>query len=464
MPSPNIQIRNRRMGVFEKKLFILWCDFFLVFTAMFLCIIMRKTITMELFLNRGYFGAILLYTVFAVTIFYVLDLYDISLIDFWGSVMPRVGFSISVTILIIIVSSFFLEILALPRISILVLTIVLMLGMTSTRYYFMVIKREPTDIMIIGSGFTALKLLEDLRKKQSHFHAVGIYDHDHNKWGMKIEDTKIRGGIETFLKDISQQPPQIVVVSYENDLPDEWTDILLHCVRQNISVLSAADVYGRLFGKVPSDHIDALWLLTGMSIFNKPYLLFKRVMDICFSIVGLAIMACLFPFIFLAIKASSRGAVIFKQLRVGLHGRNFTIYKFRTMYSDAESKTGAVWAKAKDSRITFPGRIMRKMRIDELPQFWNIFKGDMSLVGPRPERPEFVNMLKERIPFYDERHLVKPGLTGWAQVLFPYGNSVEDAMEKLHYDLFYVRNMSVFMDLKIILKTISTVLAAKGGM
>ncbi|MCP5462690.1 MAG: sugar transferase [bacterium] len=134
------------------------------------------------------------------------------------------------------------------------------------------------------------------------------------------------------------------------------------------------------------------------------------------------------------------------------------------MYSDAESKTGAVWAKAKDSRITFSGRIMRKMRIDELPQFWNIFKGDMSLVGPRPERPEFVNMLKERIPFYDERHLVKPGLTGWAQVLFPYGNSVEDAMEKLHYDLFYVRNMSVFMDLKIILKTISTVLAAKGGM
>ncbi|MCP5462692.1 MAG: hypothetical protein H7A34_05895 [bacterium] len=142
MPSQNIQIRNRRMGVFEKKLFILWCDFFLVFSAMFLCIIMRKTITMELFVHRGYFGAILLYTVFAVTIFYVLDLYDISLIDFWGSVMPRIGFSISVTILIIIVSSFFLEILALPRISILVLTIVLMVGMTSTRYYFMVIKRR----------------------------------------------------------------------------------------------------------------------------------------------------------------------------------------------------------------------------------------------------------------------------------------------------------------------------------
>ena len=464
MTVPEIQKKNRRLGIFEKKLFILWCDFFLVFISMFLCIILRKTISLDLFLSRGYFGAIFIYTLVAVIIFYVLDLYDISLIDFWGSVMPRVAFGISLTILMIIASSFFLEVLAIPRISILLLTIVLIGGMAYTRYYFMVINREPTDIMIIGSGFTTLKFLEDLRKSKSHFHAVGIYDHDENKWGMTIEDTKIRGGINTFLKDVSKQPPQIVVVSYENTLPPEWTDTLLHCARQNVLVLSTADVYGRLFGKVPSDHIDALWLLTGIGLFSKPYLVLKRTLDILFSIIGLGIMVCLLPFLFAAIKLSSKGPIFFSQLRVGLHGRKFTIYKFRTMISNAESKTGAIWAKEKDDRITVVGRIMRKMRVDELPQFLNILKGDMSLVGPRPERPEFVDMLKERIAFYDERHLIKPGLTGWAQVLFPYGNSIDDAVEKLHYDLFYVRNMSIFMDTKIILRTISTVLAAKGGM
>jgi exopolysaccharide biosynthesis polyprenyl glycosylphosphotransferase len=319
--------------------------------------------------------------------------------------------------------------------------------------------------MIIGSGVTSLKIIEDLQQTGSDFfQIVGVYNGSEHYKGKKVCEIEVRGTVKNFLNDIKDNPPQLVVVSFEHELTPEWTDALLKCGRMNINVYSAADVYGKIFGKVPSDHIDAIWLLSGMNNIRKPYLIFKRVLDIFFAVTGLLIMAVLFPFLFIIMKITSPGPVFFSQKRVGLLGKEFKIYKFRTMIVNAENNTGAVWCTEQDKRITPLGRFMRKVRIDELPQFWNILKGDMSLIGPRPERPEFVEMLKKRIPFYDERHLVKPGLTGWAQVLFPYGNSVEDSAHKLHYDLFYIRNMSIFMDMKIVLKTVSTILEAKGGM
>jgi len=154
--------------------------------------------------------------------------------------------------------------------------------------------------------------------------------------------------------------------------------------------------------------------------------------------------------------------VLYHQARVGQHGRIFTVHKFRSMRPDAEAETGAVWAKANDDRITPVGRIMRRTRLDELPQLWNVLRGDMSFVGPRPERPEFVRQLTEQIPFYPQRHVLKPGVTGWAQVSYTYGASVEDAMEKLQYDLFYIKHLSLALDLFVILKTIQTVVLRKG--
>jgi len=164
----------------------------------------------------------------------------------------------------------------------------------------------------------------------------------------------------------------------------------------------------------------------------------------------------------LAIMLESRGPVIYRQKRVGLHDQEFYVHKFRSMRVDAE-KDGAVWAKKNDDRVTRVGRCIRKVRIDELPQLWDVFKGDMSLIGPRPERPEFVSRLKETIPFYGLRHSVKPGVTGWAQVCYPYGASEEDARRKLEYDLYYIKNMSLLLDFKIILKTIGVVLFPSGA-
>ncbi len=171
----------------------------------------------------------------------------------------------------------------------------------------------------------------------------------------------------------------------------------------------------------------------------------------------------LIPIIAILIKLDSHGPVFLKQKRIGEKEKIFTLFKFRTMREDAEKETGVVWTQKDDPRITRVGKFLRKTRLDEIPQICNILKGNMSFVGPRPERPEFVDKLKEKIPYYSERHFVKPGLTGWAQVRYRYGSSVEDAIEKLRYDLFYIKHISILFDLLIILETSKVVLFGKGG-
>ena len=165
----------------------------------------------------------------------------------------------------------------------------------------------------------------------------------------------------------------------------------------------------------------------------------------------------------LAVKLSSRGPVLFRQARVGRNGRVFTLYKFRSMYTNAEAETGAVWASKDDPRVTPVGRWLRLLRIDEMPQLWNVLRGEMSIVGPRPERPEFVKVLAEKIPYYRQRHCVKPGITGWAQVSHKYGDSVEDTITKLEYDLYYIKHISPTLDAYVLFQTLKTVLTSRGA-
>jgi exopolysaccharide biosynthesis polyprenyl glycosylphosphotransferase len=189
----------------------------------------------------------------------------------------------------------------------------------------------------------------------------------------------------------------------------------------------------------------------------------KRLSDLALAIVGLVLAAPLMALSALALKLTSPGPVLYSQRRVGKDNEPFTIYKFRSMRVDAEAGTGAVWSRENDPRVTPVGRLLRRTRIDELPQLWNVLKGDMSFVGPRPERPEFVADLTKRIPFYGQRHVVRPGLTGWAQVRHSYGSTIDDAQEKLQYDLFYIKHMSMAFDIYIILDTVKTVLVRRGS-
>ena len=241
------------------------------------------------------------------------------------------------------------------------------------------------------------------------------------------------------------------------------TEIFYKALGRKINFYSLATFYERLTGRVPLGAINQIWFLENLSEGNKSaYETFKRLGDIVFGLIfGIASLV-LYPFVIIALQLNSPGPVFYTQTRIGRLGKSFKMIKLRTMVLNAEASTGAVWARDGDDRITGIGKFLRRTRIDELPQLWNIIRGEMSLVGPRAERPEFHDNLKQEVPFYEERYLIKPGLSGWAQINYPYGASVKDAAEKLKYDLYYIKNRSFFLDLGIILKTIRIAISQAG--
>ena len=239
---------------------------------------------------------------------------------------------------------------------------------------------------------------------------------------------------------------------------------LLDLRLQGVKVENAADILERISGKIEVDGLNPSWLIfsEGFNL-QSPVLFLRRVNSTLFSFLLLIVCLPLIPFIVLAIKLDSPGPVLYRQKRVGRLGRIFNCYKFRTMRPDAEADTGPTWADDDDPRITRVGRFLRSARLDEIPQLFNVIKGDMAFVGPRPERPEFVEWLGREIPFYSLRHVVRPGVTGWAQISYQYGASLEEAREKLRYDLYYVKHLSLAFDLFIIFQTVKIVLFGRGA-
>lgn len=245
-----------------------------------------------------------------------------------------------------------------------------------------------------------------------------------------------------------------VVVEVSDALTQPERDALLFCTGLGVNVIELSYFFEREMERVFVPTLRESWFWGYASSYSHPvYSAAKRVLDVGISLLGMLAFAPLAPWVILIIKLQDHGPVIYSQVRVGLNNQNFRIFKFRTMRTDAE-KNGAQWAKVKDDRTTWFGRFMRKTRIDEVPQFWNILRGDMSFIGPRPERPEMVATIEQQVPFYRYRHLIKPGLTGWAQINYPYGASIEDARQKLSYDLYYLKYATVTRELHIVLRTI----------
>ncbi len=255
----------------------------------------------------------------------------------------------------------------------------------------------------------------------------------------------------------------LVCVALEDRRRHLPTEELLRCRLAGIIVKEREALYEDITGKIAVEALRPSYL-----IFNDGFGrsmrgdLAKRAFDVVLASIMMVLAIPLMLLSALAVRLDSKGSVLFAQERVGLNGKPFTLLKFRSMRSDAESKSGPVWAQKDDPRITRVGRFLRKTRLDELPQLINVLAGDMSLIGPRPERPVFVSDLTEQIPYYNQRHIVKPGLTGWAQINYPYGNTVADAMQKLQYDLFYIKNKSVLFDLSILFTTVKTVILRRG--
>jgi sugar transferase (PEP-CTERM system associated) len=254
-----------------------------------------------------------------------------------------------------------------------------------------------------------------------------------------------------------------IIVALEDRRGSLPIEVLVRIRIQGVRIDDANSVMSALSGRVCLATVKPSWFVFSEGFRRSTVtLVSKRILDVLFGLVGLVLSAPVMIIVAVLIWLGSRGPIIFRQTRVGLHGKTFELYKFRSMRVNAEAN-GAQWAQRDDPRITRLGRYLRKFRLDELPQFWNVIRGDMGFVGPRPERPEFVKSLRDKISYYDERHSIRPGLTGWAQVSYYYGSSVEEANRKLEYDLFYLKNMSFWFDCAIVVKTVPIVLTGGGS-
>jgi sugar transferase (PEP-CTERM system associated) len=261
----------------------------------------------------------------------------------------------------------------------------------------------------------------------------------------------------------SEQISRVVVAEQDQQNRTKLAAALVDPRLRGLQVNDALDFYEQCFGKIWVETLSPEWFVYSDGFkSSKVNEFLKRVFDVIIAAFLLALSAPLMAVVAIVTKLDSRGPVLFRQVRVGRHGKTFVIYKFRSMRQDAELEIGPTWATERDQRVTRVGRFLRKFRLDELPQAINVLNGEMSLIGPRPERPYFVDHLIQAIPFYDLRHYIKPGITGWAQVMYPYGASIEDARQKLQYDLHYVKHRSMLWDLKILYKTVKVVLFGRG--
>jgi sugar transferase (PEP-CTERM system associated) len=317
-------------------------------------------------------------------------------------------------------------------------------------------------ILIVGTGQIARTLAQQIGTQQDFaYRLVGFVDEAHDTPTVRQHD--ILGTASEIDRIVAERRIDRIVVGLSDRRGHLPIEQLLRAKISGVRVEDATTTYERLTGKILIDNLKPSWLIFSDGFrASRGTRFVKRMLDLSLSVIGVVLSTPLMLLTAIAIRLDSPGSVLYSQPRVGENGRVFRVYKFRSMRADAERGT-PVWASDGDNRVTRVGRFIRMTRLDELPQFWNVMRGDMSFVGPRPERPFFVDRLARQIPFYLQRHAVKPGLTGWAQVKYQYGSSVEDAMEKLRYDLYYIKHLSIVFDLTIVLDTVKVILFGKGA-
>jgi exopolysaccharide biosynthesis polyprenyl glycosylphosphotransferase len=320
------------------------------------------------------------------------------------------------------------------------------------------------QVLIVGAGVTG-GILANVFRQHSHYKAVGFIDDNPQLHGKNPDGVAVLGDRYSLMSEIHSRNVDEIVLAISNPIDNDLLQLLTNCHEQGVGVTTMPVLYEKLTGKVAVEHIGSQWY-SALPLKKNPFDTFnrigKRLLDlVCGTIIGV-ILFVVFPFVALAIKLNSPGPIFYKQERIGQYGAKFTVYKFRSMVQNAERNGKAQWAVKGDARITKVGYFIRKTRLDELPQVLNVLRGEMSMVGPRPERYQFIKELQKEIPFYRTRLAAKPGLTGWAQINYGYGSTVEDALIKLQYDLYYLKHWSPWLDLKILLRTFSVVLKMQG--
>lgn len=392
------------------------------------------------------------------------DVYDFRANASSPDFLVRLGQALFLASAVLIITNHVLSVVVVRLITLVRVSIVLSVWHVLLRLYFGM-RAQRTDVLIMGTGELSRALAtEILRRPHLGLGIAGFLDDNPSLQGVSIVNPKVIGFSRDVARIVLERKIQKVVVELKDRRGRLPFDELLQLKTHGLNIEEATSFYERLTGKIAIEHLKPSWM-----IFNDGFevsaglVLQKQVTSFLVSALLLLCFLPLLPLIAILIKIDSKGPVFHLQERVGKDGKTFMLWKFRSMYEDAELHTGPVWSASKDARVTRVGKFLRRTRIDELPQLYNIVKGDMSLVGPRPERPHFVKQLSEIIPFYNLRHSVKPGVTGWAQISYHYANTVEDAIEKLQYDLFYIKNLSWLLDLVIIFNTAKTMLVSEGS-
>ncbi|MFN8223547.1 MAG: exopolysaccharide biosynthesis polyprenyl glycosylphosphotransferase [Gaiellales bacterium] len=345
--------------------------------------------------------------------------------------------------------------------SILVITLVVFLGTWLWDVAAVRLGSIPASVVVVGGGPPVDDLLAELETRATGFRVVGVAADriTHGLVERRIEMVPLTE-MEELVETTS---PALIVVAVDHGRPGVFERLLALAHHERFRIIGLPEFYEVAFGRLPTRALTPAWFMSTLHYYNRPYRqLAKRSFDLVVALVGLAVVALLLPFVALVVKRTS-GPLFYRQQRLGEYGREFRIVKFRSMVADAEKVGGAVFAGERDPRVIWGGHLLRRARIDELPQLWNVLRGEMSIVGPRPERPEFLAALAQEVPFWTERNLLKPGLTGWAQIMAGYTSDALGAEEKLSYDLWYLRHRSLMVDAVICVKTFSTVLTGAGA-
>ncbi|MCR9183301.1 MAG: sugar transferase [Flavobacteriaceae bacterium] len=396
----------------------------------------------------------------------VFELYDLQKASKVDVVFKNIVLTSSITVLFYLLTPFYTPQLPGNRLQIIYLFIAIILALFLWRLAYIMLISTPRfykRILIIGN-VSNVKLMKDaIEKSDPNYKVIGFVN-------TGKESSELLDFLQFTSSDIKRIIQEnaiseiIVAGSFSKRISLPVYTQLLDLLEKGFPIKEYTQVYEDLTQRVPVHHVDKdffRYFPFSRSNQNKLYLFFHRFMDIFIASIGLLLGIVVIPFIFLGNLIGNRGSLLYFQERVGKNGKTFFIIKLRSMVKNAEAE-GAVWATRDDMRVTKFGRFLRKSRLDEVPQFINVLKGDMSIIGPRPERPVFVKELSKEIPFYEIRHIIKPGLTGWAQVKCEYASSTEDTLEKLQYDLYYIKKRSLFLDLNILIKTFSTVIFYRG--
>ena len=459
--------QNIHFDISERKILLRILDIVCVLSLLYLVGIIFNFDYFKINSQRWVWSIVLAVylTVFA-TIF---ELYNLQKASKFDVVVKNVIITSSVTVLFYLLTPFYTPMLPSNRLQIVYFFLAINVAMLAWRYAYIILISAPRfnkRVLLIANSQDVEAIVESLQKSDPNYRVIGYFNTGPND-GTIINNLEI----DTIsISDIALLTEEMTIseivvgTPISEGMTVELNNQLIKLLEKGIPIREYTQVYEELTYRIPVQHVEKdfyRYFPFSRSNQNKLYLFFNRILDLFFSILGLLFGLVLSPFFIIGNLLANHGPLFYSQIRVGKNGENFKIYKLRSMIINAE-KHGAQFAKAKDRRVTKFGRFLRRSRFDEIPQFINVIKGEMSVIGPRPERPEFVEDLKETIPFYEVRHLVKPGVTGWAQVNAKYGSSEEDSLEKLQYDLYYIKHRSLFLDITIIIKSFCTIVFFRG--